>query len=137
MCRSKVYLEDGMVCYLASLWAVTPLSIFFVVLSIQPKHMASSTESMYQKVPSSTGRPRFTITQHSFSLSWLFMSHSLSSLRFFASSRFVNSIIISPKFRSGKLDYTISTGIIPQADVSRKMSFVPSLLFTAGFSHDV
>ena len=80
----------------ASFWAVAPLSIFFVVLSIQPKHMASSTESIYQKVPSSTGRSRFTITQHSFSLLWLFMSHSLSSWRFFAS-----------EFRSGNLDYTI------------------------------
>ena len=52
----------------ANLCAVIPLSIFFVVLSIQPKPIASSTASMYQKVPLSTGRPRFTITQHSSSL---------------------------------------------------------------------
>ena len=49
----------------ANLCAVIPLSSFLVVLSIQPKHMASSTASTYQKVPSSIGLPRLTTTQHS------------------------------------------------------------------------
>lgn len=53
-----------------------PADILLVVLSIQPKHMASSTASMYQKVRLSTGRPRFTFTQHSFSRSWFRISHS-------------------------------------------------------------
>ena len=88
--------------------------LFQTSASAQPKHRASSTQSIYQKVPSSTGRPRFTITQHSFSLSWFFMSHSRSSWRFLASSRFVKSIILSPWFRSADLDYTTGTGIIPR-----------------------
>ena len=46
---------------------VAPDGSFFTVLSIQPKHNASSTASTYQNVPSSTGRPRLTATQHSFS----------------------------------------------------------------------
>ena len=35
------------------------------MLSIQPKHIASSTASIYQNVLSFCGLPRFTITQHS------------------------------------------------------------------------
>lgn len=62
-----------------SLCAVTPSASFFVVLSIHPKHIASSTASIYQNVPSSTGLPRFTTTQHSVSLSWFRISHSRSS----------------------------------------------------------
>lgn len=46
-----------------------PVCQLFVVLSIHPKHIASSTASIYQNVPSSTGLPRFTTTQHSGSLS--------------------------------------------------------------------
>ena len=64
-----------------SLCAVTPSASFFVVLSIHPKHIASSTASIYQNVPSSTGLPRFTTTQHSGSLSWFRISHSRSSSR--------------------------------------------------------
>lgn len=62
-----------------SFWAVTSSEIFLVVLSIQPKHKASSTASTYQKVLSSTGRPRLTTTQHSVSLSWFCRSHSRNS----------------------------------------------------------
>ena len=62
-----------------SLCAVTPSASFFVVLSIHPKHIVSSTASIYQNVPSSTGLPRFTTTQHSVSLSWFCISHSRSS----------------------------------------------------------
>ena len=40
-----------------SLWAVVPSGSLFVVLSIQPKHRASSTASIYQKVLSSFGLP--------------------------------------------------------------------------------
>lgn len=43
-----------------SFCAVTSSKIFLVVLSIQPKHKASTTASTYQKVSSSTGRPRLT-----------------------------------------------------------------------------
>ena len=53
-----------------SFCAVVCSSIFLVVLSIQPKHMASSTASIYQKVPSSLGLPLFTTTQHSVSVLW-------------------------------------------------------------------
>lgn len=62
-----------------SLCAVTPSASFFVVLSIHPKHIASSTASIYQNVLSSTGLPRLTTTQHSVSLSWFCISHSRSS----------------------------------------------------------
>ena len=41
-------------------------SISLCRLSIHPKQRASSTASRYQKCLSSTGRPRFTQTQHSF-----------------------------------------------------------------------
>ena len=50
-------------------------AILLVVLSIQPKHMASSTASMYQNVPSSLGLPRLTTTQHSVSVLWFCASH--------------------------------------------------------------
>ena len=53
-----------------SFCAVVCSSIFLVVLSIQPKHMASSSASIYQKVPSSLGLPLFTTTQHSVSVLW-------------------------------------------------------------------
>ena len=68
-----------------SFWAVTPSAIFFVVLSIQPKHSASSTASMYQNVSSST-------TQHSVSFLWFCMSHSRNSALDFASSKLCISI---------------------------------------------
>ena len=76
-----------------SFWAVTPSAIFFVVLSIQPKHSASSTASMYQNVSSSTGLPRFTTTQHSVSFLWFCMSHSRNSALDLASSKLCISIV--------------------------------------------
>lgn len=75
-----------------SFWDVTPSAIFFVVLSIQPKHSVSSTASMYQNVSSSTGLPRFTTTQHSVSFLWFCMSHSRNSALDFASSKLCISI---------------------------------------------
>ena len=71
-----------------SFWAVMSAAIFFVVLSIQPKHRASSTASMYQKVLLSVGLPRFTTTQHSFSVLWFCISHSRSSVLDLTSSKF-------------------------------------------------
>ena len=76
-----------------SFWTVTPSAIFFVVLSIQPKHSASSTASMYQNVSSSTGLPRFTTTQHSASFLWFCMSHSRNSALDFAPSKLCISIV--------------------------------------------
>lgn len=55
-------------------------SISLCRLSIHPKQSASSTASRYQKSLSSTGRPRFTQTQHSFSLAWWASSHARNSL---------------------------------------------------------
>lgn len=70
-----------------SFWTVTSSEIFLTVLSIHPKHKASSTASTYRKVPSSTGLPRLTATQHSVSLSWFCRSHSRSSDLDFTSSK--------------------------------------------------
>ena len=70
-----------------SFWAVTPSVIFLVVLSIQPKHRASSTASIYQKVSLSVGLPRFTTTQHSFSVLWFRISYSRSSVLDLASNK--------------------------------------------------
>ena len=82
---------------------------FFVVLSIHPKHKASSTASTYQNVSSSFGRPRFTVTQHSSSVAWFFFSHCRSSSLFFASSKFFNSVMLScfsyMKYRQGPFGY--------------------------------
>ena len=75
-----------------SFWAVTLSAIFFVVLSIQPKHRASSTASIYQKVVSSVGLPRLTTTQHSFSVLWFCISHSRSSTLDLISRRLCISI---------------------------------------------
>ena len=55
-------------------------SISLCRLSIHPKQSASSTASRYQKCWSSTGRPRFTLTQHSLSLAWWASSHARNSL---------------------------------------------------------
>ena len=55
-------------------------SISLCRLSIHPKQSASSTASRYQKCLSSTGRPRFTSTQHSLSLAWWASSHARNSL---------------------------------------------------------
>lgn len=55
-------------------------SISLCRLSIHPKQSASSTASRYQKCLSSTGRPRFTLTQHSLSLAWWASSHARNSL---------------------------------------------------------
>ena len=76
-----------------SFWAVTSAAIFFVVLSIQPKHRASSTASIYQKVLSSVGLPRFTTTQHSFYVLWFCISHSRSSVLDLTSSKLCISIV--------------------------------------------
>ena len=70
----------------ANRWYVSPFSRF-KVLSIQPKHIASSTASIYQNVPSSIGRPRLTFTQHSFSVAWCVMSHWRNSSRLFLKCR--------------------------------------------------
>lgn len=62
-----------------NLWRVVPSGIFLVVLSIQPKHKASSTASRYQKVLSSVGLPRLTAIQHSVCLRWFCSNHSRHS----------------------------------------------------------
>ena len=70
-----------------SFWAVTSAAILFVLLSIHLKHRASSTVSIYQNVLSSVGLPRFTTTQHSFSVLWFCISHSRSSVLDLTSSK--------------------------------------------------
>ena len=115
-----------------SFWAVTPSAIFFVVLSIQPKHSASSTASMYQNVSSSTGLPRFTTTQHSVSFLWFCMSHSRNSALDFASSKLCISISccfnlhltnslsfkINYYFQNSKI--TIKNEILPHLSVAKR-----------------
>lgn len=75
-----------------NLCAVTPFSSRFSVLSIQPKHRASSTASTYRKVSSFCGLPRFTTTRHSFSVLWFSINHARNWLRFFAFNKFSGSI---------------------------------------------
>ena len=76
-------------------WIVVPSSSFFVVLSILPKHIASSTASIYQKASLPIGQPRLTTSQHSFSVEWLFSSHNLNSSRFFLHSAGWNASFFS------------------------------------------
>lgn len=80
-----------------NLWRVMPSSNFLVMPSIQPKHIASSTASTYQNVePSSTGIPRLTAIQHSFSVSWLTTSHFRNSSRSLISRTLFIMIYVIP-----------------------------------------
>ena len=90
-----------------SFCAVIPLSSFFVVLSIQPKHIASSTASIYQNVLFPFGLPRFTTTQHSFSVLRFCSSHCLNSSRFLAFNKLTGSISISPLLSTSLRKYCI------------------------------
>lgn len=60
--------DNKVVAYLRAFSQDDNKYIVRVVLSIHPKHIASSTAPIYQNVSLSTGRPRFTTTQHSGSL---------------------------------------------------------------------
>ena len=62
-------------------------------LSIHPKQRASSTASRYQKCLPSTGRPRFTITQHSGWLAWLAESHWRNWLRLVVPNMLWRSVV--------------------------------------------
>ena len=109
-----------------SFWTVTPSAIFFVVLSIQPKHSASSTSSMYQNVSSSTGLPRFTTTQHSASFLWFCMSHSRNSTLDLASSKLCISIV----YLNSHFTMWASSQIKKAAYTSQNLSVPTDWLYT-------
>ena len=74
-----------------SLCANLPSGSFFNVLSIHPKHSASSTTSIYGSMPGGGVLLLLMTTQHSFSLEWFSCSHALSCER----SEYSNSVVIS------------------------------------------
>ena len=62
------------------------------VLSIQPKHNASSTTSRYGMQSVRGIFVRYIVTQHSFAVAWFAMNHSRSCARLLYSNRSVISI---------------------------------------------
>ena len=74
-----------------SLCASLPSGSFFNVLSIHPKHRASSTTSIYGSMPGGGVLLLLMTTQHSFSLEWFSFSQALSCDR----SEYSNSVVIS------------------------------------------
>ena len=72
--------------------AFLPSGRRFIVLSIHPKHSASSTTCRYG-IQSVRGiLVRYIVTQHSFAVAWFFASHSLNCVRSVNSNNSVISI---------------------------------------------
>ena len=89
--------------------ASLPSVSFLSVLSIHPKHRASSTTSIYGSMPGGGVLLLLMTTQHSFSLEWFSCNQALSWER----SEYSNSVVISI------VGYMLISGYFPMQHLVR------------------